>query len=164
MDTTVRTISTDKPAPQVNNFKENKVGAQENIDSIEPVENTEEYLLSTLGVDDLLVNLPEEDKSYLSEISSYLKDMLSKDGINPTKGAYDRALNKLKESLNLDPDTDASTAIKKIGGLVKSWKSISFIKDLGERKRILSKLSQAESVESMDKLIFDEMNKLKIWQ
>ena len=164
MDTTFRTTTTEEPAPQVNNFKENEVGAEENIEDIEPVEKTDEFILENLGVEDQVKNIPDDDKEYLSEISSYLKDVLKKDGINPTRGSLQRAFDKLKETLDLDPDTDPSVAIKKMGGLVKSWKFISFIKDLGERKKLFSRLAQQNSVEDMDKLIFEEYEKKKIWQ
>lgn len=165
MDTVVRTISdSQEEAPKVSNFKENKVGAEENIDDIELVEDTDRFILDSLGVDDQVRNLPDEDKDYLSEVSAYLKDSLKKDGVTPTKGALQRAFDKFKESIGLDPDTEPSVAIKKMGGLMKSWKSISFIKDLDERKKLFSKLSQVDSVEKMDQMIFEEMNKKHIWE
>src|SRR3990172_2047445 len=103
------------PEPEKNVF-----GATENLGLQEPVEpgRTDETVLLSLGVDDAIHNLPDEDKSNLSEITSYVEDQLKSKGIAPTVGAFQRAVDSLKERLEMDPDTDPSVVFYKICGMI----------------------------------------------
>ena len=138
----------------------------EDTKDLEPIDGdkADVVILSSIGVDDASRNLPETDKSNLEEVKNYIADILKAKGILPTTGAYNRTLNNIKERLELDPDTEPSVMLDRIGGIVKAWKSLSFVNDLQERRSIFMRLARQPDSKSMDRLIMDEMDHRKIWQ
>jgi len=75
-------------------------------------------------------------------------------GLPQTIHGMRKGIESLKEDLGLHEDADPQAVIKRIGGIAKSWKELSFIRDFEERKKILIKLVSASSQKEMDKLSF----------
>lgn len=163
-NTTFRSISSTEDSPSwVDETPVDQTSTKKDFGDTEPIENPSEIVFDSLGVVDDESNLSEEDKTGLQDIVSHLKEVLKRDGVQPTKGAFKRALERIKNDLDIDPDTEPSKVINKISGVVNSWKNISFIKDISERKSLFSKLMRMNDSKSMDDLIFNEMNKRKVY-
>lgn len=146
--------------------KKNEVGAQEDFGDLEPIDSDQSdgVILSAIGIDDSPRNLPESDKSNLHEMKSYVLDLLNSKGITPTLGAYKRMIGEIREKMDIDPDTEPSVLLDRIGGVVKSWKSIAFITDPKERRSVFMRLARQPDSKSMDRTIYEEMEKRRVWQ
>lgn len=134
---------------------------------IEPIEIREEggkdALLDSLDIDDSLDNLPEEDRENHKEVKQYILDVIKKSGDQPTMGAFKRTLNDIKADMGLSEDSDPSTILDRIGGVVKSWKELSFIKSPSEKRSILSKLMRATDSKEMNRIVYQEMTRREVW-
>ena len=131
---------------------------------IEPIDENKDSLLDALDIDDSLDNLSEEDRENHKEVKQYVLDIIKKSGDSPTMGAFKRTLNDIKADMGLSEDSDPSTILDRIGGVVRSWKSLSFIKNPLEKKSILSKLMRASDSKEMNRIVFDSMEARSIWR
>ena len=140
-----------------------KVSFEAELGDAVPVED-EQDLLTALGVGENVKAIPPEDYQDLQELKGYLESFMEEKGLSKTMRGTKKALNILKEEVGLDEEADPQAVIKKIGSVARSWKELSFVRDLEERKKILIKLIGASSPKEMDKIVFEEMNKRKVWQ
>jgi hypothetical protein len=167
MDTVVRTYTPPVPQETLPEPETNKVGAETNPEDIEPVDLMEsrgiDVTLEALGIDDQIENLPEESQENLKEVRGYVLDILKQRGVTPTKTSFKQTLDSLKWEMGLDPDADPEVVLDRIGGVVKSWKELSFIRDPKEKRVLFMRLARAQSSSEMNKLVFEEMEKKKIW-
>lgn len=135
---------------------------------IEPIEIREEggkdALLDSLDIDDSLDNLPEEDRENHKEVKQYILDVIKKSGDQPTMGAFKRTLNDIKADMGLSEDADPSTILDRIGGVVRSWKSLSFMHNPSQKKSVLSKLMRATDSKEMNRIVLESMNEAQIWR
>ncbi len=134
---------------------------------IEPIEIRDEKsdaLLDALDIDGNLDEMPEEDVENHKEVKQYILDIIKKSGDSPTMGAFRRTLNDIKADMGLSEDADPSTILDRIGGVVKSWKSLSFIKSPSEKKSILSKLMRASDSKEMNRIVFESMEARGVWR
>lgn len=134
---------------------------------IEPIEIRDEKsdaLLDALDIDGVLDEMPSEDQENHKEVKQYILDIIKKSGDSPTMGAFKRTLNDIKADMGLSEDADPSTILDRIGGVVRSWKSLSFIKNPSEKKSILSKLMRASDSKEMNRIVFDSMEARSIWR
>lgn len=165
--TAFRTITSEPEVtePIVSNFKENKVGAETNIVE-EPIDSEKagDAVLGALGIEDTERNMPEEDRSNLDEVKSYVQNILESKNLEPNRTNFKRVLNDLKFDMGLDFDAEPSAVLDRIGGVVKAWKSISFIRDPREKKSLFMKLARQPDSSSMNRIVFEEMEKRKVWQ
>jgi hypothetical protein len=107
--------------------------------------------------------MPEIDKGNLHEIGSYLSEILREKGVTPTERTVGRILNEMRLDMEIDFEAEPEVVIDKIAGLVKSWKGIVFIKEPKERRALFMKLARQPDSASMDKLIFEEMDRRKVY-
>jgi hypothetical protein len=140
----------------------------ENGLDIEPIEIREESggdaLLDALDIDDDLMNMPEEDRENHKEVKQYILDIIKKSGDSPTMGAFKRTLNDIKADMGLPEGADPSMILDRISGVVRSWKSLSFIHSPSEKKSILSKLMRATDSKDMNRIVLEQMESKMIWR
>lgn len=131
----------------------------------EPVEaeRAEQSVLDALGVDDLLMNLADEDRSNLSEVSQYVLDILGKKGVIPTNTSISRALDDLRADMGLSEGAEPSVILDRIGGVVKAWKGLTFITNPAEKRSLFMKLARQPDSKSMNKLVYEEMERREVW-
>lgn len=123
-----------------------------------------DILLESLGIDENPKAMPEADRNNAKEVKQYILDIINKSGDSPTMGAFQRTLNDIKADMGLCIDADPSTILDRIGGVLKAWKSLVFIKDAHQKKSILYKLMRAPDSKEMNRIVFEKMNEMKIWQ
>jgi len=144
----------------------NNVGAEENVADFEPVEGAraDATVLKVLGLDDIPRNLPEDAQSNLTEFREYVTEIMKSKGISPTVGSYRRFVEETRDQMGIDRDADPDVVINRIGGILKAWKSINFISNPREKRAILMKLAKQRDSKAMDDVIYEEMNKRRVWQ
>lgn len=123
-----------------------------------------DIVLSSLGIQEDVKSLPEADQSNLKEVKQYVLDIIKKSGDSPTMGAFQRTLNDIKADMGLSYDADPSTILDRIGGVLKAWKSLVFIKDKHQKKSVLYKLMRAQDSKEMNRIVFETMDGMKLWQ
>jgi len=149
--------------PDVPAREPDKFSREDSPEDFRPVENDQD-LLEVLGVADDIKILPSEDREDLQELKDYLNSYLEEKGLPKTIRGMRKGIESLKEDVGLHKDADPQAVIKKIGGIARSWKELSFVQDFHERKQILIKLVESSSQREMDKIIFEEMEKIKAWR
>jgi hypothetical protein len=163
-DTTFRSVSTTPPAdplPVGDGSINNETTLTKHEPTLEPVEKGSDAIYEALGTDDML---PESHKDNVRELEAYVFDILQQKGIDPTLPAMKREIGTLKYEMGLDPDASLETTLDRMGGVIKSWKSLSFMKDPQEKKQLFFKLANAKSSSDMNRIVFQAMEKNKIWQ
>lgn len=138
-------------------------GAYMELD-IAPIDENRDSLLDALDIEGSLDEMPEEDLENHKEVKQYILDIIKKSGDSPTMGAFKRTLNDIKAEMGLSDDASPSAILDRIGGVVKSWKSLAFVKNPSEKRSILSKLMRATDSKAMNQIIFQEMETRKIWR
>ena len=149
--------------PDIPDPKPNEVGAEENIGDLEPVENGQQAVLEALGIDDDINHLPADDKDNLGEVKQYVYDILERKGLAPTVGSIKKALTELKIEMGFDEEAEPSIILDRIGGIVKAWRNLSFIKDPKQKRSLFMKLAKMESSKEMDNVVYKTMEANKIW-
>lgn len=135
------------------------------LSDIEPVDGSgESVILEAMNIGDNLAFLPPEDRDNLREFDSYIRSTMESKGISPTKGAYNRIVEKTMNKLELDPDTDPSFALDKIAGLVRMWRALSFVKSSKRKEKIFQKALKSDGSKKMERLLMDEMENSEVWQ
>lgn len=148
--------------PQV----EGEAKAYDGLD-IEPIEIRDEKsdaLLDALDIEGTLEEMPSEDVENHKEVKQYILDIIKKSGDSPTMGAFKRTLNDIKADMGIPEGADPSTILDRIGGVVKAWKSLSFIGSPSEKKSILSKLMRANDSKEMNKIVLESMESRMVWR
>lgn len=169
MSTAVRTFT--PPAPEADvklpDPEPNTQGADVPAEDLEPIEEREgrkgDMLLEAMGIEEDVESLPQEDQSNLKEVKQYILDVIKKSGISPTMGAFKETLNDIKAEFGLHHDAEPSVILDRIGGVVKAWKGLSFVKDPKEKRRLFMKLAQQPTSKDMNKLVLDEMERHEVW-
>jgi hypothetical protein len=168
MSLAVRTASPSEPTPSLPEPEPNKYGAETNIESLEPLEMREkrhgDVLLESLGIDDTLNTLPTEDQDNAAEIKTYVKNIMEAKGLTQTVGSFKKTLDSIKQEMGLDEDADPQVILDRIGGVLKAWKNLTFISNPQEKRSLFMKLARQPSSEAMNKLVFEEMERRKIWR
>lgn len=167
-------MSTFRTAPEPLNYPpdiptpKNEIGAEVSLPDSEPLEIREErggdIVLESLGIDDSISNLPQEDRENVSEVKSYIKEIIKSKGMSDTVGNFKKTLDTVKSEMGLDPEADPQTVLDRIGGVVKAWKELSFISNPKEKRSFFMKLARMESSSEMNRLVYQEMEKRKVWQ
>lgn len=155
---TVSQPKSDLPEPKLNNR-----GAQSDVESIRPVEDKSQAVLSAMGINDNLDVMPEGERDNLNEVAEYISDIANKRGLSQTQKSYDKVLSELKEEMGLDDDAEPSMILDRIGGVVKAWKNLSFISDPKQKRSIFMKLAKMDSSKDMNKAVLQEMEKNEVW-
>lgn len=159
--------STPDPVPQ-SSLPEpelNTTGASYDERDIEPIDlENSSLVLEALGIEEELDSIPEEDLENLEETKKYILDIINKRGDSPTMGAFRETLNDIKAEFGLSDSSDPSTILDRIGGVVKAWKSLSFVSDPKDKRRIFMQLAKAQDSKSMNKIVFEEMERYQVWQ
>lgn len=165
MDTIVKSISTETPAQSLPVLGgDETVGNYDTSKDIAPVSKGDGTLLKILEVGSNINNLPEAEQSNINEIEGYIYDALEKRGVAPTESNLRGEITKLKYDMGLDPQATPEAVLDRIGGVVKAWKGLSFIKDPGEKKQIFFKLANAQSSKQMNEIVFKAMENHTVWQ
>ena len=138
-------------------------GAYMELD-IAPIDENGDTLLDALDIEGSLDEMSEDDKENHKEVKQYILDIIKKSGDSPTMGAFKRTLNDIKADMGLSDDATPQSILDRIGGVVRSWKSLSFIKNPLEKKSILSKLMRASDSKEMNRIVFDSMEARSIWR
>jgi len=163
MSTVFREPEPTGDSPGLEDFKRDDTTTGEDVGDLKPIEDNQD-ILEYLGYEDDYNVLPDEDKENFEEFKNYLYDRMAEKGLSKTKGGFTRALKLVKEDFNLDDNADPHIVLSRIGSIAKSYRTLSFIKDLDQRKEVLLRLISAKSVNEMDKVIMQEMERRKIWQ
>lgn len=169
-DTIFRNSTPSIPEPMSTDpdVEPNKVGASEGYDGSEPIEILEDQgrdiLLESLGIEDEVNNIPQEDKEMHQEVKSYLKDIVKQKGLTPTIEAFKRVLGDIKFEMGLDYEADPHVVLDRIGGVIQAWKQLTFIRNPQEKRSLFMKLARAQSSSEMNKMVFEEMEKKSVWQ
>ena len=147
----------------------NDRGAAYSESDLEPVEMREQssgvdVVLEALGIDDSISNMPEEDKSNAQDVKKYVTDIMKSKGLLNNFANFQKTLGELKGEMGLDEGADPIHVLDRIGGVVKAWKNLSFIKSGQEKRSIFMKLARQPDSSSMNKLVFEEMEKRSVWQ
>lgn len=147
-------------------YIKNDVGAEENFEDIEPVtkSNVGEIVLSALGIDDDLSNIPSEDADNLEDVGRYLETIVSKKDLKPTKAVYERVLTDVIDELGIDKDTEPSVILDRIGGMTRAWRDLMFVRDAKERRSVFMRLARLGSSKAMDDFVLREMEAREVWQ
>lgn len=151
----------DIPEPEKDNTR---VASGENDN--EPIELREDggsVVLDALNINEDIKSIPEADKENLGLVKDYVVEILKAKGLSETVGSFKKTLNSLKGEMGLDDEAEPSKILDRIGGVVKAWRNLSFIKDAGEKKKIFQKLASLESSEDMNREVFKMMENYKIW-
>lgn len=143
--------------------KPNLVGGEQSFKDLEPVEG-DSVVLKSLGIDDTVENLPFDEQENVQEVKNYVMDILKSKGVMNSQTNFNNALTDLKFQMGLDQEAEPSVVLDRIGGVVKAWKSMSFITDVREKRGILMKLARMDSSNKMHKAVYQEMEKRKVWQ
>lgn len=140
----------------------------ENLADIEPLSDREsrgtDIVLESLGIEENIHELPQEAKENITETNLYVKSIMKSRGLEPTIGNFKTVLEDIKQDMGLDTNVDPSILLERIGGVVSSWKELSFIKDAREKRTIFSKLMRANDASEMNKIVFEEMERKHIWR
>ena len=141
--------------------KDNKVGPEVNI-MPEPVdgESMPQTILDVLGIEGNVKDLPSNEMENLREISSYLNDQLTAIGKVPSVATLGRKLDEIREELEMDDQTESSVVLDRLGGVVKAWRNLGFMKDPATKRSMFMKLARCKDSKEMHRLIFNEMNKV----
>lgn len=131
----------------------------------EPVELAKEgeVVLQAMGIDDIVHNMPAEDQENVLEVGRYVRNIIDKRGLEPVGSSYKRVLEDIKIDMGLDKDAEPAIVLDRIGGVVKAWRDISFVKDSREKRALFMKLARLQSSKEMNKLVFEEMERGKVW-
>lgn len=130
----------------------------------EPLTDSSDAILESLGIGDKASDLPSEDIGNLKEIEGYVRELLSNKGVTPTKSSVDKTLKTLKEDMGLDENADPQVVLDRIGGVIKSWKQLSFITNPREKRSLFMKLANATDSKEMNRLVFEEMSRKAVWR
>jgi hypothetical protein len=163
-------VTVDRGTEQVESVPEkiiepSELGAEENVEDIEPVtsSNRSDIVLKAMGVLDEASSLSEEDSSNLDEVTRYLTDLVSKKGLQTTKGVYERTLKDVMAEMDIDPDTEPSRVLSKIGNVVRAWRDLSFIRSPDDRRRMFMKLARMDNAKDMDALVIKAMEENEVF-
>jgi predicted RND superfamily exporter protein len=161
MDIEVRTISTEESAPQevvADSLKTNVGQSEDTSEVLEPITNSETGLLGVLGIDEALGNLPPEDRQNLTEVGKYIEQILKQKGVTPTSKSFAKAVNDIKMEMEMDFD------IERVGSMVRAWRDVGFVKDPAQKRSLFMKLARAKSSKEMNNIVFESMERSKVWQ
>ena len=157
-----------EPAPEAvqepvaaEEHEKDDTGLEESVEGLEPA--TDRIMLDSLGIEYGESNLSQSDKENFNEVRNYLYNYMGEKGLAKTSGGIKKAIEAAKTDFGLDEEADPQSIIERIGSVAKSYRSLSFVKDLDERKGILVKLLSAGTVREMDRIVFEMMEKKKIW-
>ena len=138
------------------------------IEDVEPIEEREkrtgDILLEVLDINEDVNNLPEEDQKNLKETKEHILDLVEAKGLKRNFESFKETFEELIEEVGLTKNAEPSVILDRIGGVIRAWKSLSFIKDPKEKRRLFMKLARMETSKDMNKLIFQEQESRKIWQ
>ena len=152
----------DLPEPEVD---KNRVTSGESDD--EPVELRDtggrSVVLDSLGINENINSLPEEDKSNLSEVKQYVMGIINTKGLSPTVSAFKKTLNGLRGEMGLDQEADPAIVLDRIAGVVKAWRNLSFVKDPSEKRKIFFKLANLKSSAEMNREVYKLMENYEVW-
>jgi hypothetical protein len=166
MSVTFRTTATpDVTSPIADDYVPNEEQVQSDSSDIEPVSNSnlDTVILAGLGIDSDINDMPEGDVDNLKDVSKYIKSIVDRKGLTPTKTVYQKVMKETMDELGIDPDTEPAIVLDRIGGMVQAWRDLMFIKDPGDRRRLFMKLARMDSSKSMNEFVFEQMNGNKIW-
>ena len=161
-DTVFRTISNEPPAQPIPVPEgDNKQTFTENVEDLAPVERGDGAIYRILGTDD---TLPQDEAGSIMELENYVFDVLKAKGIDPTLSSMTKEVENLKEEMGLDPKASLETVLDRMGGVLRAWKSLSFIKSPNEKKSLFLRLANTKTSKEMNEIIFNEMESRQIWQ
>ena len=151
------------PEPEVNNQQ-----VQTGEDDIEPVELRDtggrSVVLDALNIDDNLHNLPEQDRSNVSEVKEYVLGIIKSKGLPATVSSFKKTLESIKGDMGLDQEAEPSIVLDRVAGVVRAWRNLSFISDPYEKKKLFFKLANMKSSSEMNKEVYKTMEDYKIWR
>jgi len=162
--------TTSDPVPPIPGPEEepNKQGAEYELEDIEPIDEREkrngDIVLETLGINEDIKSLPEEDRGNLKEVKDYVLQVVKSRGLKENYASFQKVFREIQEDFGLEPEAEPSVILDRIGGVTKAWKSLTFVKDPADKRRIFMKMSRARSSSEMNKILFQEMENYKVWQ
>lgn len=142
----------------------NTRSGEQTVEDLRPIEDPSGEVLTALGIEDLVKNLPEGDQNNLQEVSQYIIDVMKMKKLQQTASAFRDTFDSIKETLEIDPNTEPTAILERIGNLIRSWKSISFVSDPAERRQLLMKLARLKTSQEMDDMLFREMSNKQVWR
>ena len=141
----------------------NNVGGEPTTNLVSP-EEVDTTLRDVLGIENRIDELPSDAQSNVNEIKEYLKSSADAKGIPPSKEAFAKILGVLKEDMGLDPLSSPEMVIDRIGGVIKAWKELAFVKDPKEKRSLFMRIARMPSAKAMNEFVFREMEHRRVWQ
>ena len=135
--------------------------------NIEPIESFEKaggsVVLEALGVSEDARDLPEEARAGVGDIRRYVENIMAGRSLNATVGNFKEVLDEVREEMGVEGDVSPDAVIERISGVINAWRNLSFVKDPKEKRALFMKLSRAKTSEEMNKVVFEEMERRKVW-
>lgn len=161
MDSVFRSITPEVSAPaQVAEVKAEVKGETPNT-SFNP--EGDNLVLETLGIADEIKNLPTESKENLNLIEEFIGEMMQQKQLKITGEAFRDTLKGVMEDMGIDPHTEPTVVLDRIGGVIKGWRNLSFITDPAEKRTLFMKLGRMKSSKEMNQLVFQEMSRKEVY-
>lgn len=156
------TIETPKEVSEP--IKVNDTYRNDSLGDIEPIKDPDSAVLMGIGITDDVKNLPESDQANLKEVSQYVNGIIKAKNLQPTQGTFQRVLADVKNTLEIDPDTEPSQVLDRIAGIVTAWRDLAFIKDPKEKRSIFMKLAKQSSSKDINRSLMEIMERSRVWQ
>lgn len=161
MDSVFRTITPEVSAPIQAPEVKPEIKGETPDTSFNP--EGDNLVLETLGIADEIKNLPEESRENLSLIEDFIGEMMEQKQLKITSEAFRDTFKSVMEDMEIDPHTEPTVILDRIGGVIKGWKNLSFITDPAEKRSLFMKLGRMKSSKEMNKLVFEEMNRKEVY-
>lgn len=164
-DTVVRSA----PAPEVVtetptiDVPRNEIRIEIGPNDLEPIADRNDVVLESLGIQEDTHSIPSEDRANLNIVKDYVVGILKSRELPQTVGSFKTALNNLKGEMGLDPQSEPSVVLDRIAGVVRSWQSLSFIKDSSEKRRLFLSLANLKSSSEMNRKVLEVMDNYRVW-
>lgn len=155
------------PTPEVpsSSGKTNNNAPDLELRDIEPIDDRgNEFVVEALNLTENINNLPQEDQDKVSVVSEYIQSLMKSQGLKMDASTFRNTLDKTISQMGLDFDSDPSVVLDRISGVVSAWKDLSFVSNIADKQALFQKLAKQPDSSSMNKIVFQEMEKQKVWR
>jgi len=121
-------------------------------------------VLDSLGIEEPLDHIDGADRNKISDIGRYIKDVIDNRKLKPTFGNFEKVFDEIMGGMDMDDGVEPYAIIDRISGVVRGWRDLGFIEDSSQKRSLFMKLARMNSSKDMNKFIYDEMEKRKVWQ
>lgn len=117
-------------------------------------ENSSEYILKVLNMDDRMDMLPVKEQDQLRRIEQYIKTRMDSDGYEPTTKAYRAMMNKIQKELGIDRNVSRESLLDRVDGYIEAQRLLQDIKQVNDEK-LVKDIRKAKSKDQMVRVVMD---------